>query len=66
MIMAYLSYKRAALYSELIAPRYFLAIPFTIMTYIVKSMFNFYLPFFPIFRYSSELASTGASSLKIQ
>lgn len=33
MIIAYLSYNLAALYSDPIAPRYFLAIPFTIITY---------------------------------
>lgn len=34
MMIAYLSYNRAALFSDVMAPKYFLAIPLTIITYI--------------------------------
>ncbi len=56
--MAYLSYNLAALCSELIAPKYFLAIPLTIITY--KEWINKlgqYLPLFAVSRNTTKFRS---------
>lgn len=67
MMRAYLSQSLAALNSELIAPMYFLAIPFTIITYIKYNFLNnfSYLPFLPIFGDSPELTPPIAPGLQV-
>ena len=62
-----MSYNRAALNSELIAPMYFLAIPLTIITYInqFERVIIAYLPLLAVLRNPSELASTVTSGLKV-
>ena len=70
MIIAYLSYSRAAFSSELMAPRYFFATPFTIITYthMISSSINSiegmtYLPFLAVLRDTSVAGARLTPSL---
>ncbi len=69
MIIAYLSYSLAAFNSELMAPRYFFATPFTIITYTkIISLCNgeTYLPFLSVLGHAPVAGAPLTPGLQVQ